>query len=138
MPRKEVHIAIAFASIFLIWFVVGKKFLSLFTGWTFLIAWFLFLIGSLAPDYIEPAYKHSFKHRSFFHSWRLLKMVSIPTVVIIVFWLIFKFSILLYMGSFLLGYIIHLLLDSMTKMSLPSGNPPTNVIKDKNLTENKK
>jgi hypothetical protein len=133
MPRKEIHIAIAFISILLIWFVVGKKFLSLFTGWTFLIAWFLFFIGSLAPDYIEPP--HNFRHRSFFHSWKLLKIISILTVVIIVFWLVFKFSVLLYIGSFLLGYIVHLLLDSTTKMSLPSGNASGNLINDKKLIE---
>jgi hypothetical protein len=122
MPRKEIHILIPFIFILFIWFIAGKKFLSLFTGWTFLIFWLLFFIGSLVPDLIEPASKHSFRHRSFFHSWRLLKIISIPTVVIIILWLIFKFSILLYIGSFLLGYIIHLLLDSMTKMSLPKGD----------------
>lgn len=135
MPRKEIHIAIALVSILFIWFMAGKKFLSLFTGWAFLIAWFLFFIGSLAPDYIEPAYKHSFKHRNFFHSWKLLKIISIPTGVIIGFWLVFKFSVLLYIGSFLLGYIVHLLLDFTTKMGLPSGNASVNLINDKKLIE---
>jgi phosphatidylserine synthase len=135
MPRKEIHILIPFIFILFIWFIVGKRFLALFTGWTFLIAWFLFLIGSLAPDLIEPAQIHSFRHRRFFHSWKLLKIISILTIIVIILWLIFKFSVLLYIGSFLLGYIIHLLLDSMTKMGLPSGNSSTNLTKDKNLID---
>ena len=54
---------------------------------------------------------------------------------LIVFWLVFKFSVLLYIGSFLLGYIVHLLLDSTTKMGLPSGNTSVNLIKNKKLIE---
>ena len=133
MPRKEIHILIPFIFILFIWFIAREKFLSLFTGWTFLLAWFFLFIGSLAPDYVEPAY--NFRHRSFFHSWKLLKIISISAVIVAVLWLIFKSPVLLYIGSFLLGYIIHLLLDSMTEMSLPSGNPPTNLIKDKKLID---
>ena len=132
MPRRQTHVVISFIFILLIWFMAGKKFLSVFTGWAFLVAWLVFFIGSLAPDYIEPAY--NFRHRNFFHSWKLLKMISIPTVII-VFWLIFKFSILSYIGCFLLGYIVHLLLDSTTKMGLPSGNASPNLMKDKNLID---
>jgi hypothetical protein len=133
MPRKEIHILIPFIFILFIWFIAGEKFLSFFTGWTFLLAWFFLFIGSVAPDYIEPAQAHSFRHRRFFHSWKLLKIISVVTVIAIVLWLIFKIPVLLYIGSFLLGYVIHLLLDSMTNMSLPSGNPPTNLINDKKL-----
>jgi hypothetical protein len=133
MPRKEIHILIPFIFILFIWFIAREKFLSLFTGWTFLIAWFLFLIGSIAPDYIEPSRVHSFRHRRFFHSRKLLKIISIVDIITIILWLIFKIPVLLYVGSFLLGYVIHLLLDSMTKMGLPSGNPPTSLMKDEKI-----
>lgn len=119
MPRRQTHASIAFILIFLVLLIFGTKYYN----WVFMTGWFLFLLGSLAPDYIEPSYQ--FTHRSFFHSQKILKILSISTAIIIVLWLIFKNQYILFVCSFLLGYIGHLLLDSTTKMGLPKDKNPT-------------
>jgi hypothetical protein len=134
MASRHTHVIVSLIFILFIWFIAGSRFLSVFTGWTFLYSWFLFFIGSLAPDYIEPAY--NFKHRSFFHSWKLLKIISISAVVMFIIWLIFKLPPFLYVFAFLLGYIGHLLLDSTTKMGLPSGERKINLTEDKKFIKN--
>jgi hypothetical protein len=114
MPRRRDHASIAFIILLIIVLIFGFKLIS---NWTFLKVWFCFLIGSLAPDYIEPA--HHFTHRHFFHSKYLLKILSIFIIPFGIICIIFKSIILFSIFSFVLGYIGHLLLDSMTKMGLP-------------------
>lgn len=117
MPRRRDHAAIAFIIVLIIVLIFGLKFIS---NWTFLTVLFCFLVGSVAPDYIEPA--HYFTHRSFFHSWDLLKILSVITITMLLLCLIFKSIVMFSITSFLAGYIIHLLLDSTTKMGLPEYN----------------
>lgn len=72
------------------------------------------LTGSIIPDLIEPA--TDWKHRGFYHSKRILKQL---TKIFLLFSLIsVLFQILLIISSFLLGYVIHLLADSTTKVGL--------------------
>jgi hypothetical protein len=122
MPRRETHSLIGLGIPILIYLIVGAKLFNL----TFLISSILFFIGSLAPDFIEPS--RYFTHRQFFHSQKLLKILSISTAIVAVLWIIswltFKSQIFLFVGSFLVGYIIHLLLDSTSKMGLPKDNNP--------------
>jgi hypothetical protein len=114
MPRRRVHTSIAFIILLVIVLTFGFKNIS---NWTFLKIWFGFLIGSLAPDYIEPASHYT--HRQLFHSKTMLKILAILIIPIGIICIIFK-SIWLYaILSFVIGYIGHLLLDSMTKMGLP-------------------
>jgi hypothetical protein len=117
MPRRQDHVIIAFILILFSYLVLGLKSIS---NWTFLATWVCFFIGSLAPDYLEPA--HYFTHRKFFHSKNLLRILSILAIVLFDISLVLK-SILLYsITAFLAGYIGHLILDSTTKMGLPEYN----------------
>lgn len=84
----------------------------------FLIASFLFVIGSLAPDVIE--WSSYFTHRRFFHSKKFLLIISVATIVLFAAFYIFKIEYFLYPALFLIGYILHLLLDATTEMGLPS------------------
>ncbi len=113
MPRRRDHVVIAFIILVPIWLIFGVKYFNM----AFLINWLLFLFGSLAPDFLEPA--HYFTHRNFFHSQKLLEVLSIFTAAGVILWLVFRFQLLLFVVSFSVGYIIHLLLDSTTKMGLP-------------------
>ena len=122
MPRREAHSLAGLSIPILIYLIVGSKVLN--SG--FLISSALFIFGNIAPDIMEPA--RYFTHRNFFHSQKLLKilLVSVAPVAIlwIISWLIFKSQIFLFIGSFLVGYIIHLLMDSTTKMGLPKDSNP--------------
>ena len=88
-----------------------------FAGWFDYIYYLvpMVLVSSL-PDVIEPA-KH-YTHRKFFHSKRVLVFLSkyvLPSFFILgIFW---RDSFYLFFG--VLGYIVHLLADSTTKMGLP-------------------
>jgi Predicted membrane-bound metal-dependent hydrolase (DUF457). len=117
MPRRQDHASIAFITLLIVFIIFGFKLIS---DRTFLIAWFCFLIGSLAPDYIEPAY--NFRHRSFFHSWDFLKILSVITIIMIFICLVYRSIAMFSIASFLTGYVIHLILDSTTKMGLPKHN----------------
>lgn len=72
-------------------------------------------IGVLVPDRLEPA--NNYKHRSFFHSKRMLKKLVL--VMLICFGIGFFAHWLWYVSSFALGYIVHLLGDATTPMGLP-------------------
>jgi len=90
-------------------------------------------MGSLAPDCFEPA--SYWTHRGFFHSQKLLKILFIAVAIIgfleIIFYSIFKLQFFVFIGSFLVGYILHLLLDSTTKMSLPKESKPIGFIQNR-------
>ena len=79
------------------------------------------LAGSLLPDILEPP--TSGRHRSIFHSWRALKVVAVMLLFTSVMVLlppdtpplppVFGAS------CFFLGYLAHLLADSLTRAGLP-------------------
>jgi hypothetical protein len=127
MPSRQTHTGIALIIPFLILLIVGSKVLH---SSTFIINSILVVLGSLAPDFLEPA--HYWNHRSFFHSQKLLKILLITTGIIgffeIIFYSIFQSQIFLFIISFLVGYILHLLLDFTTKMGLPSESKPSKPI----------
>ena len=73
------------------------------------------MIGSLAPDLIEPA-RH-YTHRDFFHSKRILKYLIVP--LLISFPIMFFVPIFEWIFFIFIGYEMHLLADSTTPMGLP-------------------
>jgi len=84
MPRRQDHIGLALMIPLLVWFIVGSKVLY---SSVFMISSALLVVGSLAPDFLEPS--SHWTHRGFFHSQKLLKILLIATAVVSLFWLIF-------------------------------------------------
>jgi hypothetical protein len=77
----------------------------------------LAVIGSGIPDILEPA--SHWTHRDKFHSKKTLRlsgMIFSITALIGLF-----FPICFYISCFFLGYMFHLLADSLTKVGLPEG-----------------
>lgn len=76
------------------------------------------IFGSVTPDVMEPA--TDYKHRKAFHQKGLLKALLIPIAI----YGVASFTYLSYLASyvfyFVLGYWLHLIADSRTKMGLPS------------------
>jgi hypothetical protein len=81
-----------------------------------LIASFMVLAGSIFPDELEPA-RH-WTHRAKWHSSRWLVRFSI--LVIVATFISAVFPEVLLISGFFFGYVIHLAMDSQTKMGLPS------------------
>jgi hypothetical protein len=122
--NRQAHLVIGIA-LFLVYFYAAGLFHStagvLTTGALFISGIVAVSVGSLFPDLIEPA--TSARHRGFFHSRRVLKIVC-------VFFLLMAFPVLFIHGisrsslifgiscSFL-GYAAHLLADSVTRAGLP-------------------
>ena len=81
-----------------------------------LIGIFTISLGSVFPDRIEPPLHWT--HRSTFHSKRALayswKLFVIMAIIALLF------SPFFYISCFFLGYTLHLLADSTTKMGLPA------------------
>ncbi len=78
----------------------------------------LLVLGSILPDLIEPATGPF--HRSTFHS--LLVLFILSAVGIISIFAVFSFGaniITVGLCAICIGYLIHLILDSRTKMGLP-------------------
>ncbi len=86
-----------------------------------LYAFIAVVLGSNLPDILEPA--TSWTHRGVFHSKKALKLIEkifIATVFIgILVYVIYIFSIFYVISNFFLGYALHLLADSTTKVGLP-------------------
>ena len=118
MPRRQIHAEFSIVIVLSIWLIF-----NLFSSPSviqYLLATIFFIIGSVAPDLLEPSAYHSFQHRKFFHSVRLLLILIIAAGLLAVIWLyLFKSQYILYIGSLLLGYIIHLIADAPSKMGLP-------------------
>jgi len=72
------------------------------------------LIGSIIPDIIEPA--TNWKHRGYGHSKRIL--IRLAQFLLLFSFIAIFFQYVLIVSSFLLGYLIHLLADSTTKIGL--------------------
>jgi hypothetical protein len=80
-----------------------------------LIGVILAVMGSVVPDFIEPA--SHWTHRGVFHS---KKMLQYSTLFFLITGMIGLFSVIFYYFSCLaLGYMFHLIADSTTKMGLP-------------------
>ena len=110
MPNRHIHIGAAMVVI-----VVLVLILALFKlDFTVSIIMGM-LIGTLAPDIIEPA--TDYRHRHFFHSRKFLKYLFQGLLVSFV--LALFISSLWWIFFFIVGYIIHLGLDSTTPMGLP-------------------
>lgn len=80
------------------------------------IAGLLVLVGSVFPDKLEPA-RH-WTHRAKWHSSRLLVRFSILCFITMIISAVLPE--VLPVSAFLFGYVIHLMMDSQTKMGLPS------------------
>lgn len=110
MPNRKQH---AIAGLFLavaFFFLLDWLKLSSATGGALMI-----LIGAVLPDWIEPSYHYT--HRSFWHSKKILKIVAWP--IIPLFLLGFLTNFFFWISYLLLGYALHLVMDSTTKMGLP-------------------
>jgi membrane-bound metal-dependent hydrolase YbcI (DUF457 family) len=90
---------------------------TLSTGWGFVAV----VIGSVIPDFIEPA--TSWRHRSLFHSFQALFAVIILFIatglLALVIAFFSDFSAFFLLSCFFLGYVFHLLADSITPAGLP-------------------
>lgn len=79
------------------------------------------VLGSIIPDIIEPA--TSWRHRSLFHSVGTLKVITILfglTGLLTVATAFFSdFTVFYFASCFFLGYLFHLLADSITPIGLP-------------------
>jgi len=80
-----------------------------------LVGAFAAAIGSVIPDLLEPA-KH-WTHRGTFHSKKALNLTIWIFAITAIFSLFL--SLFFYLSSFFLGYMLHLLADSTTKVGLP-------------------
>jgi hypothetical protein len=80
-----------------------------------LVGAFAAALGSVIPDQIEPA--THWTHRGRFHSKKTLNLIiwffAITAVISLVS------SPFFYVSSFFLGYMFHLLADSITEVGLP-------------------
>jgi hypothetical protein len=94
MPRKETHALASLTIPLVVLFVsqVAYKYPIQYG-----IASFLCVIGGLTPDIIEKSTVHSYTHRRFWHSKRMLCVFGALFVVIFLVWFfLFKNYYLLY------------------------------------------
>lgn len=79
------------------------------------------VIGSIIPDWIEPA--TSYRHRGLFHSFSTLMAVGLlfgsTALIAVITAFLSAFSAFYLISCFFLGYLFHLLADSITPMGLP-------------------
>ncbi|MCK5038023.1 MAG: metal-dependent hydrolase [Thermoplasmata archaeon] len=84
--------------------------------WILPLYFFITIMGSRMPDWIEPSSRGGYRHRGFFHSRVMLVCLLVVGVVSYFYaqdpWYHAPFF-------FVLGYISHLLADSTSKMGLP-------------------
>jgi hypothetical protein len=121
MNRKE-HLLIGIVIFFVYNFInnslINSAIIPIFgisSSTLWLVGAFAAALGSIIPDQIEPA--THWTHRGTFHSKRTLNLTIWLfgiTAVISLF-----SSLFFYISSFFLGYMFHLLADSMTEVGLP-------------------
>jgi inner membrane protein len=79
------------------------------------------VIGSLLPDILEPA--RNYRHRALLHSVRALLasffLFGATALIAVVIAFFSEFSAFYLASCFFLGYMFHLLADSITPMGLP-------------------
>lgn len=105
-------------------FVFYQTFLGMVNStmhYPWLIGIFLVACGSVLPDKLEPAYTRN--HRGICHSRDVRSLMTILFVILALLISVapaFPQRIPLYLAScFFLGYLFHLLADSMTPAGLP-------------------
>lgn len=113
------HVVIGVIAFFVYAYSIGHIVSSINNQWMWgLIA---VAIGSVIPDWIEPA--TSRHHRGRFHSFSALFVVVLlfgSTALIALATAFFsEFSVVYLASCFFLGYLFHLLADSITPMGLP-------------------
>ena len=89
--------------------------ISINTMWLYGVI--LAVIGSGIPDILEPA--SHWTHRNKFHSKKTLRLSEGIFSITAIIGLFFPISF--YISCFFLGYMFHLLADSLTKVGLPDG-----------------
>ena len=87
--------------------------ISINTMWLYGVI--LAVIGSGIPDILEPA--SHWTHRNKFHSKKTLRLSEGIFSITAIIGLFFPISF--YLSCFFLGYMFHLLADSLTKVGLP-------------------
>lgn len=109
--NRDAHIGIAILLAILFSFILVKLGLE-----NFMYYLFPMYFTSILPDVLEPATDYT--HRQFFHSKRVLKfLLNYALTITFIFALIFHWGFYIFFG--IVGYILHLLLDSTTSMGLP-------------------
>ncbi|MEW5936194.1 MAG: metal-dependent hydrolase [Candidatus Thermoplasmatota archaeon] len=111
---NKVHIGTAIAAFLGIYWLLLQTNANIATGYHLFITLIVTAICSALPDIIEPA--AHWRHRKFFHSWFVLKIMLLVSLVGLGVGLISGYYYLFF-GP--LGYSIHLLEDCITKAGLP-------------------
>ena len=117
MPNREAHLGIGLV-IFLIYYFI----LDYFSLTHYLYFGATVFVGAILPDLLDPWTKENrYEHRNVWHSTNLF----MPLLVIGGFSLIlmFLYSTSLYLLFFVIGYLPHLLADSVKTHTLSKGLP---------------
>ena len=113
------HIGIGIIAFFVYAYFIGNIVSTINNQWIWGVI--AVVAGSLVPDILEPA--TSYRHRRLFHSVRALFVVSIlfaaSALVALGIAFFSDFSAFYIVSCFFLGYMFHLLADSVTPMGLP-------------------
>ena len=118
--RSRTHILIGFISFLGYLYFIGIINKSASVPWIYgLVA---VVAGSIIPDILEPAINS--KHRGKCHSKGALKIMAflfgITAFIAMIILFFSNFSIIYVASCFFLGYVLHLLADSITPAGLPS------------------
>ena len=117
--RSRTHILIGFVAFIAYSYLISIMNKSASVPWLYgLVA---VVTGSIIPDILEPATNS--RHRSTCHSKRALNIVvflfGITAFVTVISLFFLHFSIIYVASCFFLGYVFHLLADSVTPAGLP-------------------
>lgn len=111
--NKTTHITIGIIAC--VFYILGISYITPIES-NYLAFGFLFaFLGSILPDIIEPP--TSAWHRGTFHSWDILKKVSLIFLIFTLIGLLLHFFLVV--SCFCLGYGLHLIADSLTPAGLP-------------------
>jgi inner membrane protein len=117
--NRQAHLVIG-AVLFLLYLYIAM-FFHVISGELFVSGIVAVAAGSLFPDILEPP--ANARHRGFFHSRRAFKFVSVifllPAVPVLFAPGIPHFPLVFSASCFFLGYVSHLLADSLTRAGLP-------------------
>ena len=109
--NREVHLTISIVVLAIFFFLFKQFEILQYYGYALAIC-----LGAVLPDFLEPA--KTPRHRKFFHSVKLLKILATwglgLTLVIGIFSHEFFFAFFA-----IIGYILHLCLDFLTPGRLP-------------------
>lgn len=116
--NKQEHLAIGIIAFFLYYFIISFiKSSNNFIAYAFIAI----ILGSIIPDVLEPP--TSWMHRASGHSKRALKLTAkifaVTAIIGLFAFFFYLFSIFYVISNFFLGYALHLLADSTTKVGLP-------------------